>query len=324
MSLNSPTTSKLIVFKNSLSLTHSHCNATWEGYALLASHLGQRQAVEIFNNIPCVDFFIASDQPFALSRPRSIANIESLELGALAFFFLPDRVFFDDARPECLGNSRVAPRSRPHTNWCGRCMCGLGEIEPKVYPTKKRCYRSFPWQRGNKTGVFALLRFQAFQWGVMRRNLPRDNEARSKSLDEKPWVRHMLQFVRSNGAYDFVLSSGKSYSTRPKSKGVLSRSFFSPCREDLARILNQQEPTRFIMIFHVDHTCSWEAHCSTGTRVLDPISSRKSYRPLSWQRASERSPRACKTSICGVPCESVWLSAFGATGWGFRPDFRQV
>ena len=36
-------------------------------------------------------------------------------------------------------------------------------------------------------------------------------------------------------------------------------SFSAPSSEDLAWTSNQVDPTRFFMIFHADHTCSWES-----------------------------------------------------------------
>ena len=42
-------------------------------------------------------------------------------------------------------------------------------------------------------------------------------------------------------------------------------SFSAPSSEDLAWISNQVDPTRFFMIFHADHTCSWESRCDAGT-----------------------------------------------------------
>ena len=40
-------------------------------------------------------------------------------------------------------------------------------------------------------------------------------------------------------------------------------SFSAPSSEDLAWISNQVDPTRFFMIFHADHYCSWESRWST-------------------------------------------------------------
>ena len=41
-------------------------------------------------------------------------------------------------------------------------------------------------------------------------------------------------------------------------------SFSAPSSEDLAWILKQVDPTRFFMIFHPDHSCSWESRCWAG------------------------------------------------------------
>ena len=95
-------------------------------------------------------------------------------------------------KPSCSAwhlSSKHSPRSRPCTNWSGRCMYGFGEIEPKVWvPSLKRRYRSFLWRHGKKNRAVALLGFQAFQRGFIHRNRPRDDEARVKSLEEKSSV----------------------------------------------------------------------------------------------------------------------------------------
>ena len=42
-----------------------------------------------------------------------------------------------------LGQVKVTPRSRPCTNWSGRCMYGFGEIEPKVWVPSLKTALSF-------------------------------------------------------------------------------------------------------------------------------------------------------------------------------------
>ena len=53
-------------------------------------------------------------------------------------------------------------------------------------PSLERRYRSFALRCGNKNGILALLRSQAFQRGVIRRNPSRDDKAGLKSLEEMP------------------------------------------------------------------------------------------------------------------------------------------
>ena len=43
-------------------------------------------------------------------------------------------------------------------------------------------------------------------------------------------------------------------------------SFSAPSSEDLAWTSNQVDPTRFFMIFHADHTCSWESRWRANTQ----------------------------------------------------------
>ena len=67
-------------------------------------------------------------------------------------------------------------------------MYGFGEIELKVrVPSLKTAQSFVPLAtREQKNGAGNLLRSQAFQRGFIRRNPPRDDEARLKSLEEKP------------------------------------------------------------------------------------------------------------------------------------------
>ena len=68
-------------------------------------------------------------------------------------------------------------------------MYGFGKIDPKVWaPSLKNgaVVRSL-WRRWNKNGPGVLLGSQAFQRGFIRRNPPRDDEARLKSLLPRRW-----------------------------------------------------------------------------------------------------------------------------------------
>ena len=172
-----------------------------------------------------------------------------------------------------------SPRSRLYTNWSGRCMYGFGEIELKVWvPSLKKGCRSFPWRQGNENGAVALLGCQAFQRGFIRRNRPRDDEARSKSLEEKPSV--------PAGGVNCSLYAALELSPSFSVLGNLLRlvrnesscspwSFSAPSSEDLAWISNQVDPTRFFMIFHADHTCSWESRCNGKIAKTNQYSARK-------------------------------------------------
>ena len=142
-----------------------------------------------------------------------------------------------------------------------------GKLSRKCeYPPQKRRNRSFPWQHGNKNGAVALLGFQAFQRGFIRRNWPRDDEARLKSLEEKPSVPAGGASVPAGGV-NCSLHAAMKLSSSFSVLGNLLRlvrnesscspwSFSAPSSEDLAWISNQVDPTRFFMIFHADHTCS--------------------------------------------------------------------
>ena len=174
-------------------------------------------------------------------------------------------------------------------------MYGFGEIEPEVWvPSLKRRYRSFPWRHGNKNGAVILLGFQAFQRGFIRRNRPRDDEARLKSLEEKPSVPAGGASVPAGGASvpaggASVPAGGVNCSLYAAMELSLSFSVLgnllqlvrnesscspwsisAPSSEDFAWISNQVDPTRFFMIFHADHTCSWESrcrkHCALSTK----------------------------------------------------------
>ena len=166
-----------------------------------------------------------------------------------------------------------APRSRPCTNWSGRCMYGFGEIEPKVWvPSLKTALSFITLATRNKKGAVVLLGFQAFQRGFIRRNRPRDDEARLKSLEEKPSVPAGGASVPAGGV-NWSLYAAVELSSSFSVLGNLlrlvwnksscsPRSFSAPSSEDLAWISNQVDPTRFFMIFHADHTCSWESRWS--------------------------------------------------------------
>ena len=121
-------------------------------------------------------------------------------------------------------------------------------------------------RHGNKNGAVALLGFQAFQRGFIRRNRPRDDEARLKSLEEKPSVPAGGASVPAGGA-NCSLYAAMELSSSFSVLGNLLRlvrnesscnpwSFSAPSSEDLAWISNQVDPTRFFMFFHADHTCS--------------------------------------------------------------------
>ena len=116
-----------------------------------------------------------------------------------------------------------------------------------------------------------MLGFQAFQRGFIRRNRPRDDEARLKSLEEKPSVPAGGALVPA-GVVNCSLYAAMELSSSFSVLGNLLRlvrnesscspwSFSAPSSEDLAWISNQVGPTRFFMIFHADHTCSWESWC---------------------------------------------------------------
>ena len=182
----------------------------------------------------------------------------------------------------------MSPRSRPCTNWSGCCMYGFGEIEPKVWvPSLKMALSFVPlatrkqkWRR----------RFQAFQRGFIRRNRPRDDEARLKSLEEKPSVpagRASVPAGRASvpaggasvpaGGVNCSLYAAMELSSSFSVLGNLLRlvrnesscspwSFSAPSSEDLAWISNQVDPTRIFMIFHADQTYSWESRWCSGTQ----------------------------------------------------------
>ena len=99
----------------------------------------------------------------------------------------------------------------------------------------------------------------SFPTRVYSSNRPRDDEARLKSLEEKPSV--------PAGGVNCSLYAAMELSSSFSVLGNLLRllrnesscspwSFSAPSSEDLAWISNQVDPTRFFMIFHVDHTCS--------------------------------------------------------------------
>ena len=151
-------------------------------------------------------------------------------------------------------------------------MYGFGEIEPKVWVTSLKTALSFvPWRHGTKNSAVALLGFQAFQRGFIRRNRPRGDEARLKSLEEKSSVPAGGASVPAGGV-NCSLYAAMELSSSFSVLGNLLRlvrnesscspwSFSAPSSEDLAWISNQVDPTRFFMIFHADHTCSWESRC---------------------------------------------------------------
>ena len=147
------------------------------------------------------------------------------------------------------------------------------------YPPLKRRNRSFPWRHGNKNGAVVLLGFQAFQRGFIRRNWPRDDEARSKSLEEKPSVPAGGASVPAGGV-NCSLYAAMELSSSFSVLGNLLRlvrnesscspwSFLAPSNEDLAWISNQVDPTRFFKIFHADHTCSLESRCQEIFAIVD-------------------------------------------------------
>ena len=136
----------------------------------------------------------------------------------------------------------------------GAIVRSLGDTETKMAP-------SFCWD------------FKLFQRGFIRRNRPRDDEARLKSLEEKPSVPAGGASVPAGGAsvpaggVNCSLYAAMELSSSFSVLGNLLRlvrnesscspwSFSAPSSEDLAWISNQVDPTRFFMIFHADHTCS--------------------------------------------------------------------
>ena len=99
----------------------------------------------------------------------------------------------------------------------------------------------------------------SFQRRVIRRNSQRDDEAGSKSLEEKPWVAAGGPWVPAGGI-NCSLYAAMEFSSSFSVQGNLLRlvrnekacfpwSFFAPSSGDLAWISNQVDPTRFFMIF---------------------------------------------------------------------------
>ena len=84
-------------------------------------------------------------------------------------------------------------------------------------------------------------------------------------------------------------------------------SFSAPSSEDLAWVSNQVDPTRFFMIFHADHTCSWESRCCM-TSMAPPVSPVP--QSFAWHLpVIPRTPMIRFTLTTPVPQSSVWGSS---------------
>ena len=153
-----------------------------------------------------------------------------------------------------------------------------GNWAESEYPSWKRRYRLFSWLSWSNVGAFVLLRSQAFQRGDTRRNQWRDDEARLKSVEEKPsvpaggpWVPASEVYCTLHAAIELSSSNsvlGHLLQLVRNKKVCFPWSFFAPCSEDLAWISNQEDPTQFFMISHTEHTCGWESWwTSSHTRV---------------------------------------------------------
>ena len=119
---------------------------------------------------------------------------------------------------------------------------------------------------GTKLAPSLCWDFKLFQRGFIHRNRPRDDEARLKSLEEKPSVPAGGASVPAGGV-NCSLYAATELSSSFSVLGNLLRlvrnesscspwSFSAPSSEDLAWISNPVDPTRFFTIFHADHTCS--------------------------------------------------------------------
>ena len=149
-------------------------------------------------------------------------------------------------------------------------MCGFRNLAESVSTLLKNgaIVRSLG-DTGTKMAPSLLLGCQVFQRGFIRRNPPRDDEARLKSLEKKPWVPADGPWVLVGGvncSLYAVMELSSSFSVLGKLLPLVRNenlcspwSFSAPSSEDLAWISNQVDPTRFFMIFHADHTCSWES-----------------------------------------------------------------
>ena len=116
-----------------------------------------------------------------------------------------------------------------------------------------------------KKGLLTLLRAQAFQRGVTRRNLSRDDDARSKSLEEKPPNPVGEPYCTSYAAsHRSVLET--SFDLSEEKRHAVRRDSSHPASEDLAWMSNQEEPVRFFMrtIPAVEHRGD---RCHNSTKI---------------------------------------------------------
>ena len=119
---------------------------------------------------------------------------------------------------------------------------------------------------GTKMAPSICWDFKLSNEGFIRQNRPRDDEARLKSLEEKPSVPAGGASVPAGGVNCSLYAAMELSSSFSVLGNVLRLvrnenscspwSFSTPSSEDLAWISNQVDPTRFFMIFHADYTCS--------------------------------------------------------------------
>ena len=165
-------------------------------------------------------------------------------------------------------------------------MYEFGEIEPKVWVASLKTAISFvSLATRNKNGAVALLGSQAFQRGSICRNPTRDDDARSKRLEEKPWVPAGGPWVPAGGPWVpaggvncslyaamefsssfYVLRNLLWPSTGPKWRVVLSLEFLHTQQWELGLDFISSGPNPI----SADNTCSWESRCFTPNEITAP------------------------------------------------------